>query len=267
MAESAFIWKGLEKVRETGPLVLSITNYVAANLNANGLLAIGASPVMTHQPDEIDDLVAISGAVVCNMGIPAGTLPEALYRAGACANKLSKPLVFDPVGAGASGYRNQVCAKLLETASPDVIRGNGSEIIALAGQSGATKGVDSTQGALEARSAAKGLAIQHACVVCVSGETDLITDGNHEIRITNGHPMMPRITGLGCTATALVAAFAAVVEDKAEAVAGAMSILSIAGEIAAEHAAGPASLQTGIIDILYTMAQKDIEQRARISDH
>ncbi|MBG0790603.1 MAG: hydroxyethylthiazole kinase [Desulfovibrionaceae bacterium] len=265
MSDAAFVWRGLKKVRMTGPLVLSVTNYVAANLNANGLLAVGASPVMTHQPEEIEDLVAISGAVVCNMGIPAGTLPEALYKAGACANTLSKPLVFDPVGAGASGYRNLVCERLLQAASPDVIRGNGSEIIALAGQSGATKGVDSTHGALEARSAAVGLAKQHSCVVCVSGETDLVTDGKREILIRNGHPMMPRITGLGCTATALVAAFAAVVEDTMEAVAGAMTVLAIAGEIAAKQAAGPASLQTGIIDLLYTMTNEEIDTCAHIS--
>ena len=265
MQNAEYVWQGLEKVREAGPLVLSVTNYVAANLNANGLLAVGASPIMTHQVEEIEDLTAISGAVVCNMGIPAGSLPEALYRAGECANRLGRPLIFDPVGVGASQYRNQVCARLLEIASPDIIRGNASEIIALAGQSGATKGVDSTHGSLEARSAAAGLAKKYACAVCVSGETDLITDGAREILIKNGHAMMPRITGLGCTASALAGTFAAVMDDMVEALTACMAILSISGEIGAEQATGPASLQVGIIDALYSLSKEEIEARARIS--
>jgi hydroxyethylthiazole kinase len=265
MQDMQFVWRGLEKVRESGPLVLSVTNYVAANLNANGLLAVGASPIMTHQVEEIEDLTAISGAVVCNMGIPAGSLPEALYRAGECANRLNKVLVFDPVGAGASKYRNKVCEKLLDCASPDIIRGNASEIIALAGQSGAARGVDSTHGTMEARDAAGALATKYGCTVCVSGETDLVTDGNREILIANGNEMMPRITGLGCTASALAGAFAAVMDDNVEAVSACMTILGIAGETAAEKAAGPATLQTGIIDTLFTMSREEITEKARIS--
>lgn len=264
MQEAKYIWQGLEKIREAGPLVLSVTNYVAANLNANGLLAVGASPVMTHQAEEIEDLVTISGAVVANMGIPAGELPEALYKAGECANRLDKPLVFDPVGVGASQFRNQVSTTFLEIASPDIIRGNASEIIALAGQNGATKGVDSAHGSLEAQPAAKILAEKYVCTVCVSGEVDLITDGNRRILIDNGNAMMPRITGLGCTATALAGACAAVMEDRVEAMAACMAILGIAGEMAAEKATGPASLQTGIIDALYGMSRKDIENRLKV---
>ena len=265
MQNTDFIWNGLEKVREVAPLVLSVTNYVAANLNANGLLAVGASPIMSHQVGEIEDLTGISGAVVANMGIPADTLPEALYLAGQCANRMRKPLIFDPVGVGASRLRNQVCAKLLATASPDIIRGNASEIMALAGQSGATKGVDSTHGSIEARSAAVGLALKFECTVCVSGEVDLITDGTREILIFNGNSMMPRITGLGCTASALAGAFAAAVPDTTESLAACMATLGIAGEIAAETAHGPASLQVGIIDALYTLSKKDIESRLKVS--
>lgn len=265
MQGADFVWQGLERVRESGPLVLSVTNYVAANLNANGLLAVGASPVMTHQVEEIEDLVRIAGGVVVNMGIPAGKLPDAMYRAGECANRSGKPLVFDPVGAGASQYRNRVCAKLLAVSSPDIIRGNASEILALAGQGQATKGVDSAHGSLEARSAARGLAEKHGCAVCVSGEIDLVTDGKREILIDNGHAMMPRITGLGCTASALAGAFAAVMDDMVEALAACMAVLSVAGEIGAEQAAGPASLQTGIIDALYTLSKEQIKERAKIS--
>jgi hydroxyethylthiazole kinase len=241
-----------------------VTNYVAANLNANGLLAVGASPIMTHQPAEIDDLVAISNAVVVNMGIPAGTLPEAMYLAGQSANSHAKPLVFDPVGVGASTYRNQVCSTLLAKSLPDVIRGNASEIMALAGQSCATKGVDSSHGTLEAQSAAELLARQYDCAVCVSGEVDLVTDGDREFRVSNGHVMMPRITGLGCTASALAGAFAAVMDDAVVALAACMCVLGIAGEMAVETAHGPATLQLGIIDALYSMSKKDILKRAKI---
>ncbi|QJB57541.1 hydroxyethylthiazole kinase [Pseudodesulfovibrio sp. zrk46] len=265
MNELDFIWNALEAVRKSGPLILSVTNYVAANLNANALLAVGASPIMSHQVAEIEDLVTISSAVVVNMGIPADTLPEALYLAGQCANTMGKPLIFDPVGAGASSYRNKVCNKLLTTSSPDIIRGNASEIMALAGQSRATKGVDSLHGTTEASSSAIELAKQYNCTVCVSGAVDLITDGNRSLFVGNGHSMMPRITGLGCTATALAGAFAAVVKDKVDALTSCMAILGIAGEIAAESSNGPGSLQIGIVDKLFNISREEIEMKINLS--
>lgn len=259
-----FIFQGLRKVREQHPLVLAITNYVTANINANALLAIGASPIMSHQIKEMEDITKIADAVVANMGIPVDSLSESLIMAGQFANRMGKPLIFDPVGVGASEYRNQLSEKMLTLTSPDIIKGNASEIMALSGQSETTSGVDSSHGSLEAVTAAIELAKRNHCTICVSGEVDLITDGEKKFFIYNGHPMMARITGMGCTAGVLSGAFAAVIEDKTKAMTSCMAVLGIAGEIAAEQASGPATLQLHLIDTLYSLTRDQIESRLKL---
>ncbi|WP_027179652.1 hydroxyethylthiazole kinase [Maridesulfovibrio bastinii] len=260
-----FIYSALEKVRSTSPLVLSITNYVTANINANTLLAVGASPIMSHQIKEVEDLTRISDAVVTNMGIPLDNLVESIFLAGKWANKIGKPLIFDPVGVGASKFRNEICAKMLNSTSPDIIKGNASEIMALAGQENSTKGVDSSHASIEAEEAARLIALKYSCTVCVSGEIDLITDGCRKFLIENGHPLMARITGLGCSAGVLAGAFATTSNDKTESMVSCMAVLGIAGEIAAETAEGPASMQLKIIDKLYTITKSEIENRLKLS--
>ena len=166
---------------------------------------------------------------------------------------------------GATPYRTRTILALLEAARPAIIRGNGSEIMACAGASSNTKGVDSAAAADSALNSARILSQRHGCVVCVSGETDHIVHKERIILIKNGHAMMPKVTGLGCTATALCGAFAAVNPDHFAATVSAMAVMGIAGEIAAEKAKGPASMQVEFLDALFNMTGEEIEQRLKMA--
>ncbi len=169
------------------------------------------------------------------------------------------PIVFDPVGADATSLRTETCKKLLGETNVSIIRGNESEIVALLDSSIQTKGVDSSETTDLAETSAKALAFSYNCVVCVSGETDLITDGAEVLLIKNGHSLMPKVTGLGCTATAIIGACAAVNENPLYAATHGMAIMGMAGEIAAEKADGPGTLQLHFYDALYNLNQNQIE--------
>jgi len=247
----------LDKVRKKAPLVHNITNFVVMNNTANALLSLGASPVMAHALEEVADMAALAGALVINIGTLSGPWVEAMAAAMVAARGKGIPVVFDPVGAGATPFRTSTCLQLLDRVPATVIRGNASEIMALAGSAVQTKGVDSAAAVSAAESAAKTLAEKYACVVVVSGAQDLITDGACKALVTNGHPLMPRVTGLGCTASAIVGAFCAVCDDSFAAATAAMQIMGMAGEIAATRAEGPGTLQVYFLDALY---QLDAEQ-------
>jgi hydroxyethylthiazole kinase len=247
----------LEQIRTNGPLVLSITNYVVANSTANALLALGASPLMSYAEEEAEDLVAISNALVVNIGTLNTPDIRTMNAAWQAAAAKGIPVVFDPVGAGASGLRTRTSLSLLGAYSPTIIRGNGSEILTLAGESGEAKGVDSTRSADSALVGAQALARAHGCVVCVSGESDVVTDGSRGFRVFGGHPLMPRVTGLGCTATAVCAAFAAVNPDPVAATTHAMAAMAMAGSLAAKQAKGPGTLQLHFYDALYSLDTVD----------
>ena len=251
------LWNDIKKIRATGPLVHNITNYVVMNNTANALLAIGASPVMAHAVEEVEDMVNIASALVINIGTLSHDWITAMKAAITAASKRSIPIVLDPVGAGATSYRPQTCHELLAQASPTIIRGNASEIMALTDSSVQTKGVDSStdQSPLNA---AQQLADKHSCVVVVSGEIDLITDGEKCAYVRNGHALMPKVTGLGCTATALTGAFSAVQTDPFLAAAHTMAVMGICGEIATEKSSGPGSLQMNFIDTLFQLNEQQI---------
>jgi hydroxyethylthiazole kinase len=261
------IWKEVLSVRSNSPLVHSITNYVVMNNTANALLAVGASPVMAHAHEEVEEMVKISAALVINIG----TLDEywfgSMQLAIARAEQLNKPWILDPVGAGATSYRNQVLKKLSSGSKPAVIRGNSSEIMALSNINIKTKGVDSTHASEEALNAALSLNRAMGSVVCISGEKDLIVHDNKIVSLSNGSALMASVTGLGCTATALIGAFCAVCPDYFLATTAAMSLLGIAGEIAAEQAAGPGSLQVKLLDTLYSITENQFLQRLNIQEH
>ena len=260
---AAGIWSSVERIRRESPVIHNITNYVVMNSTANALLAIGASPVMAHAEEEVEDMVGIASALVVNIGTLSKKWVKAMRKAAARARKRGIPVVLDPVGAGATRYRTETARGLIEESTPAIIRGNASEIMALLDRSGGTKGVDSTAASSDALAAARALSERSGSVVCVSGETDYIVSGQDEARIRNGHSMMPRVTGLGCTASALCGAFAAVQNTPALAAAQAMAVMGIAGEIAAAQAAGPGSLQVAFLDALYRLTGADIAQRLK----
>ncbi|MFW5734127.1 MAG: hydroxyethylthiazole kinase [Oceanidesulfovibrio sp.] len=257
-------WRDVVAIREHKPLIINVTNYVVMNTTANALLALGASPAMSNAVDEMRDLVDICQALVLNIGTPTPTNMEAMNASFAAARELGKPVVLDPVAAGATGLRRDFVASLLHNRSPSIIRGNASEILALAGSADPSKGADTAHGVHEASDAAVELAKRHGCTVCVSGEIDLITNGNSSWVLTGGHAMMPYVTGLGCTASALCGAFAAVNPDPLAATIHAMAVMAAAGEIAAARSQGPGSLQMHLYDVLYSLTETELTERMRL---
>jgi hydroxyethylthiazole kinase len=253
----------LEAVRAARPLVQNITNYVAMTISANVLLALGASPAMVHTAEEADDFVAISSSLVVNIGTLSPPWVEGMRRSIARARELGKPWVLDPVGCGATAYRTGIAVEFAAL-KPAVIRGNASEILSLAGASGAGgKGVDSTASSDAALDAAKALAISTGAVVAVTGETDYVTDGKHVVAITGGDALMPLSTALGCALSATVAAFAAV-RPPLEAAVAALSVYGAAGADAAIHVKGPGHLPAELCDALYRIDAATIERHATI---
>lgn len=265
MYDSQSVWETVRGVREQAPLVHSITNYVSMDVTANALLAFGAAPAMVHAAEEVEEFVGLASALVVNIGTLSAPWVESMHLAAEAAARTKTPWVLDPVGAGATGYRTAV-ARELARKQPTVVRGNASEILALAGATGVTtRGVDSVHGSDHALGVARELASELGCVVAVTGATDYITDGERTVGVSNGHPMMTRVTALGCAATALVAACTAVRHDALVAAAHALAALGVAGEYAAERADGPGSLRWRLLDALHLMDDRTVT-RARLEE-
>ena len=258
------IFKDVEKIRTNAPLVHNITNYVVMNTTANALLAIGASPVMAHALPEVEEMAGIAGALVINIGTLSDDWIKAMFKAAKIAKSRQIPIVIDPVGVGATKYRTSTARQLIQESTPSIIRGNGSEIMALCKQDQKTKGVDSTSASDQAIDSAKSLAREFGSVVCITGETDYIVSQKNIIQVKNGHAMMPRVTGLGCTATALCGAFAAINPEVDKASAHAMAVMGIAGEMAAQTAQGPGTLQVNFIDALYKLSESNIKELFKV---
>lgn len=248
----------LARIREISPLVHNITNYVAMNFTANALLAVGASPVMSHAVEETEEMVSIANSLVINIGTLDPYWVEGMKRAAAKAYELGKPWVLDPVGAGATSYRTRTALGLIEKFHPSIIRGNGSEIMALTNYSIKSKGVDSSASSESALQSAQQLAKETGSVVVISGATDFITDGSRIECVKNGSGLMTKVTAMGCTASSMVGVFAAINNDPFEAAAHAMALISICGEIAAEKCPSPGSLQTNFVDELFTITPNEL---------
>jgi hydroxyethylthiazole kinase len=261
------LWKHVLSVRQQSPLVHNITNYVVMNNTANALLATGASPIMAHAKSEVRDMVSIAGSLVINIGTLDEYWSEAMIIAAETAHSLGKPWVLDPVGAGATPFRDEMLQQLLQF-KPSVIRGNASEIIALAKKNQTiTKGVDSTAESNEALTAGRSLLDQYGAVICISGALDFVIDHKQIISIGNGHPLMTKVTGLGCSASAIIAAFIGTVENKTEATTAAMALLAISGELAEKHSEGPGSLQLKLIDKLYNISEQEFLNNIKMTFH
>jgi len=261
---AAAIADDLRAVRERAPLVHNVTNFVVMQQTANALLAIGASPIMAHAEAELDELLAYAGALVLNIGTLDAPWIRAMEAALAAARARALPVVLDPVGAGASRLRTDTAMRLLGSGGVTILRGNASEILALAGAAGATKGVDSTLSSDAAREAAQGLAARYRCAVVVSGVVDYCIDRTREFRVNNGVAMMARITGMGCTASALCGAFAAVQSDPLHAAVDAMAVMGVAGELAFAAARGPGTMAASFLDALHHLGVAELERGLRL---
>lgn len=261
MERNESLRRDVAAIREQSPLVHNITNYVVMNNTANALLAVGASPVMAHSEEESADMAQLAGALVINVGTLSPEWVRGMECAMRAASEAGIPIVYDPVGAGATPYRNQVNDHLLRVARPTIVRGNGSEIMAVAagfglGATTRTKGVDSTAGSDAAVAAASALSEHLRTTVVISGPTDYIVCGDRVLENRYGTPMMARVTGMGCTATAICGAFAAVNDDPAEAALNAMTLMGLCGEEALANSQGPGSFQVAFLDALYRFGQQ-----------
>lgn len=258
------IWKDLQAIKKISPLVHNITNYVVMEQTANSLLAIGASPVMAHALEEAADMTKIASSLVLNIGTLSCSWVQGMKLALEAANTKEIPVIFDPVGAGATPFRTDIAKSILNSGKISIIRGNASEILSLNGDESQTKGVDSPLDSSDHTSKAKNLAIKNRCIVWMSGKIDVITDGQFVFLIHNGHLLMSKVTGMGCTATALTGAFAAVNQKLLLACAHSAVIMGIVGEIAAKKASGPGSFKCAFIDALYDISLTTITEQLNV---
>jgi len=256
----------LEKVREQKPLVHNITNFVVMNYTANALLAAGASPVMAHAPDEVEEMVSFARALVLNIGTLTDDWVASMVSAGERASEQQTPTILDPVGSGATQLRTSAAKEIIEKTKPSVIRGNASEVLSLKDATSTTKGVDSIHSVADAEDAARTLAGELQTVLAITGPTDMVTDGNRVVRVGNGHPLMGSVTGTGCTATALIGAFLAVDSDPLRATATALAYFGLAGEVASENASAPGSFMIAMLDALYTISPDQLKSGSRFEE-
>ncbi|MDO4182514.1 MAG: hydroxyethylthiazole kinase [Coriobacteriia bacterium] len=267
----------LENVRAQVPLVHCITNYVTVNDCANALLACGGSPIMSDEPADVEDITSICGGLVLNIGTLNEHTIAGMHKAAAQATKLGHPIVLDPVGAGASMLRTSTAAALLDTYDIAVIRGNMSEMKALAGSASATRGVDVnpedavTEDSLEASAAfAKSLAEKTGAVVAITGAIDVVANATRAFAIRNGSPLMGKITGAGCMLSCIVAAYVvANPEAPLEAVVAAIAGEGLCGQVAAArmtHEDGNGSFRTYLLDALYNISGEALERGALVQE-
>ena len=241
----------LDRLRGERLRVHAITNAAAQVFTANLLLAAGAIPSLTVAPDEVADFTSRSGALLVNLGTLDADRRAAIPRAIATARADGKPWVLDPVFVDASPPRLDL-ARLCLAGSPAVLRCNGAEFASLLGRGASDESL-------------RDFSASHGTVVALTGDVDRVTDGERIVAIANGHPLMARVTAMGCAATALVAAFAGLGADPFEAAASALLVVGVAGEVAAETARGPGSFQPAFLDALHALDAPAIAARARLS--
>lgn len=257
MLESKKISRDLDLIKFKSPVIHNITNYVVANFTANALLAIGASPIMSHAEEEMRDIVTLSEALVLNIGTLDAGLVGSMLSAQTHAKSKNIPIILDPVGAAASNFRVRTTHTLLKK-GVSVIKGNASEIMAIADQNTKSKGIDSKHNSVLGLQAAKQISKAYKCIVIISGDEDYVVKENKHLKLKNGHTIMQRVTGMGCTCTAILGAFLAINQNFFIASAHAMSVVALAGEQAAKVATSPGKFIHRFLDQLYLIDSKVI---------
>jgi hydroxyethylthiazole kinase len=254
----------LRELRERRPLVHQITNYVVMNETANATLSLGALPVMAHALQEVEEMASAAAALVLNIGTLSEHWIEAMLVAGKAT---SGPIVLDPVGAGATAYRTETAARLLEDLEIAVVRGNVAEISTLAGSAAEIRGVESIGSEAAPADLAREAAQKLGTVAAVTGRTDHVSDGERVIAVANGHELLATVSGTGCMATAVTGAFLAVKPQSAlEAAAEALVAFGVAGEDAARDAGGPGTFHARLYDALYELDPLSLDERARVTE-
>ncbi|WP_342430909.1 hydroxyethylthiazole kinase [Neobacillus sp. FSL H8-0543] len=256
------IYTILQRVREENPLVHNITNVVVTNFTANGLLSLGASPVMAYAAEEVADMARISRSLVLNIGTLNPQTVDSMILAGKAANDSDIPVVFDPVGAGATNYRTETAQRIMAEINIAVIRGNASEIANVAGQNWTMKGVDAGEAKGNIVELAVAAAKKLNTLVVITGKEDVVTDGETTYVVANGHPILTKVTGTGCLLSSVIGAFAGVERNLFAASVAALSYYGVAAEKAAETTAerGPGSFQIEFLNQLSKVSLEDINQ-------
>ncbi|MDP2218287.1 MAG: hydroxyethylthiazole kinase [Methanolobus sp.] len=249
----------LKTLRDTRPLIHHITNWVTIYDCANMTRAFGALPVMAHAPEECADMTNISSALVINIGTLTTELIDCMIISASAANKKDIPVVLDAVGVGATKFRDDMAAKILNSVNVDIIKGNYSEVARLAGEHVETKGVEATSIDADPRQVAAALAKARSCVVVMTGKEDIISDGGRTFVVRNGHERMGSIVGTGCMAASVIASFAAVNRDYSDAAKDALCYFGLAGELAAARSDGPGSFKMHLYDEVYNLSDEKAE--------
>jgi hydroxyethylthiazole kinase len=257
----------LEKVRQQNPLVHNITNVVVTNFTANGLLALGASPVMAYAKEEVADMAKIAGALVLNIGTLTQAEIEAMQIAGKSANEHNVPVIFDPVGAGATPFRTETARRIVGELSISILRGNAAEIANVIGEEWTIKGVDAGEGTGNTIELAQTAASKLNITVIITGKDDVVTDGQNTYIVHNGHSILTKVTGTGCLLSSVIGAFAAVEKDSLHASVAALTTYGVAAEIAANQIeeAGPGSFQIEFLNQLSNVSSEDIRELGKIT--
>lgn len=254
----------LARLRTRRPLVHHITNLVTAYDVAAVTLALGGSPVMAIAPEEVEAVAGGAGALALNLGTLTSAAVEAMRLAGRSANRSGVPVVLDPVGAGATEFRTAQAHRLLEEIRMACVRGNVGEVAALAGRGGLVRGVESLDRGEDPAPWAEAVARRTGAVVAATGPVDVVTDGQRTVRVLNGHPLLGRIPGSGCMATAAVAAFLAVEPERLQGTVAALVCFGVAAEVAAEAHGGPGSFRATLLDAVAALDGPVIEARALV---
>lgn len=259
-----FTCSALDRVRTGEPLVHCITNSVVVNFTANVLLAVGAAPAMVDIPGEAGPFAGLASGVLINLGTPTAEQRAAMREAASAATTAGTPWVLDPVAIGSLPVRTPLAHELRDL-RPTVVRGNASEVLALAGSGAGGRGVDASDGVDAALPAARSLAGSTGAVVAVSGPVDAITDGDRLVRVANGDAALTRITGGGCALGALMAAFAALDEDRLATTVAAVAVYGVAAEVAAIRSTGPGSFGPALLDVLAELDADTLRDRVALS--
>jgi len=257
--------KSLAAMRERKPLVHQITNYVVMNETANATLALGALPVMAHAPEEVEEMVALAGALVLNIGTLSPHWVDAMLLAGRTANALGVPVVLDPVGVGATAYRTDTARRIIDEVEVSVLRGNVGEVATLVGVSAEVRGVESVSAGTDAAGVAREAARSLGLVASVTGPVDHVSDGERVAAVANGDPMLATITGTGCMSSAVTGCFLAVAESPYDAAVEALVAFGVAGEDAAREAKGPGSFHVNLYDALSALDPATLGARAHVT--
>jgi len=257
----------LQRLREKSPLIHNITNIVVANYTANGLLSLGCSPIMSNAIEEMDEIPAMCQALVINIGTLTSQTVKSMIKAGKSANKNNVPVVLDPVGVGATTFRQETVKTLLNEIKFDLIRGNTGELAHLAQVDWKSKGVDAGSGEANLSQIVKDVALKYDCIVSMSGEIDYISDGKKVAKIDNGTALFPKITGSGCLLSAVCGAFLTLEGNSFDLTLSACTSYAIAGELVQKNLNNTQTGQfyIGLLDSLAKLDDKTVEKYAKIS--